>query len=402
MGVYQNGTNVIIVETFGIETVPGDFSTFIPTDPTSVIFSVRQPDGTVTTYIFGIDGELTNTAVGVYELDLGPVSLAGFWTYRAQGTGAVEAVTEGDFSVKPSAVISPALAEFMQVPCTPWCDSNDIWMTCGSPTVTVGEGSNETSCAVDMSAFVSMSSWLLFELSGRLYSGRCERTVRPCGSMPCGFQTLPGGYIVWPTFDGLYPDAAWGWSGSGWNWPDYSGCDCVPLDRINLAGYPVREIIEVKIDGVVVPEAFNWRLDKRRYLTRMADVNGNSQRWPACQHRDMDDTEVGTFAVKYAYGQDPPLLGSLAAAQVACEIYRGNNGEDCALPAGTIRVTRQGITIDKMATLSWFRSAKLGWRTGLPMVDAFLNGANPNGLTRRPMMMAPGNRRGRFAQSVGS
>jgi len=224
--------------------------------------------------------------------------------------------------------------------------------------------------------------------------------VRPCGENPCGFQVLSRGFIV-PPVDWYYGYPGWGWNGWGWYWDHNSGCGCVPLDRIHLAGYPVREILEVKIDGVVVPEAFNWRLDKRRFLTRMADANGNAQRWPACQRLDEPDTEIGTFSVRYAYGQDPPLLGALAAAQVGCEIYRARNGDECSLPAGTVRVTRQGVMIDKLATLGWFRSKERGWQTGLGIVDAFLNGANPYGLTRRPMMMAPGQRRNRFAQSVG-
>ena len=310
----------------------------------------------------------------------------------------MEAVSEGDWTILPSSVLSPSSTEFFPTPCTPWCDAQDAWIACGSPTTTIGVGSSATECPVDMKPYANMASWLLFELSGRLYSGRCERTVRPCGSAPCGFQVLSRGYIVWPQGD-------WGWGnwggGWGWNYPDYAGCGCIPLDRINLAGYPVREVLEVKIDGVVVPETNNWRLDNHRFLTRMADANGNAQRWPACQRMDENDTEVGTFSVSYAYGNDPPLLGSLAAAQIACEIYRGSTGADCALPAGTIRVTRQGVTVDKMAALGWFRSSTKGWQTGIGIVDAFLNGSNPNGLTRRPMMMAPGNRRGRFAQSVG-
>jgi hypothetical protein len=88
-------------------------------------------------------------------------------------------------------------------------------------------------------------------------------------------------------------------------------------------------------------------------------------------------------------------------------MYRSMTGGDCQLPSGTVRVTRQGITIDKMAALGWFRQgskrygAAARWQTGMPMVDAFLNAANPYGLTRRPMMMAPGQRRNRFGQSVG-
>jgi hypothetical protein len=139
----------------------------------------------------------------------------------------------------------------------------------------------------------------------------------------------------------------------------------------------------------------------------MADADGNARRWPSCQRIDEDDTEIGTFSVTYAYGQDPPLLGQLAAAQLACEFYRAANGGECQLPTGTVRVTRQGITIDKMATLGWFKQSsnrygpQARWATGIPLVDTFLNTVNPFGQTRRPIMMAPGNRRGRYAQGVG-
>lgn len=403
-GTYLYGNAFVVRDTFGLLSTPGDPTTFVPTDPGGVTFTTRDPAGTLVTYVFGVDPEVTNPSVGVYELRQGPLTLAGTWTYAVVGTGAVEATLEGDWSILPSSVFTPVSAELQPTPCQPWCDAQDAWIACGSPTTTIGSGSDESTCPIDFTPYATMASWLLFELSGRLYSGQCERTVRPCGSYPCGFQILTRGYIVWPTYDGLAP---WGWTGWGWNWPDYGGCGCEPIDRIDLAGYPVREITEVKIDGVVIPEFElggnrNWRLDKNRFLTRMADEDGNARAWPACQRMDEDDDEVGTFAVSYRYGQDPPLLGSLAAAQLACQFYWGATGStDCQLPSGTIRITRQGVTIDKMAALGWFRSSTKGWQTGIGVVDAFLNGANPNGLTRRPMMMAPGNRRNRFAQSVG-
>lgn len=398
MGAYTLGTAITITETF---TVLG-----VPTDPTGVTFTVQGPDGTDTVYVWGIDPEVTNPDVGVYVLQLAPPADPGVYYYSVVGTGAVEAAGNGDFTVLQSATDPQAVTWAVDGPCTPWCDANDIWIACGSPTVTTGEGSSEEICAVDMTPYAQMASWLLWELSGRLHSGRCVRTVRPCGDGACGFQVLSRGYIVWP-FDWYYGYPGYGWNGWNWMYDHNAGCGCVPLDRIDLAGYPVREILEVKIDGVVIPETNNWRLDKRRFLTRMADVDGNAQRWPSCQRLDENDTEVGTFAVTYAYGQDPPLLGQLAAAQIGCEIYRERTGEECALPSGTVRVTRQGVTIDKMATLGWFRqgSGRYGpqarWQTGLPIVDAFLNSINPYGLTRRPIMMAPGQRRNRFAQSVG-
>lgn len=407
-GTYLYGNAFVVRDTFGVLTTPGDNSTFVPTNPSTVTFTTRAPNGVLTEYVFGVDGEVTNPSVGVFELRQGPLTLAGEWTYAVAGTGAVEATFEGDWTILPSSVFSPQVAELMSTPCTPWCDSQDVWIACGSPMVTLGEGTLESPCPVDMTPFAQMASWLLFQLSGRLYSGRCERTVRPCSTTPCGFQVLPRGYVIWPGDWGVGGfGGPWGWSGWGWNYPNYSDCGCVPLDRIDLAGYPVRDIVEIKISGEVLPEfdidtgARNWRLDKRRFLTRMANADGEAQRWPACQRLDEDDTEHGTFSVTYGYGADPPLFGELAAAQVACEIYKSTTGNQCDLPAGTVRITRNGVTIDKLATLGWFRSSIKGWQTGIASVDAFLNAANPNGLTRRPMMMAPGQRRGRFAQSVG-
>lgn len=406
MGAYTLGTAITITETF---TVLG-----VPTDPTTVTYTVQGPNGADTSYVWGVDAEVTNPSIGVYLLELPPPGDPGIYYYSITGTGAVEAVGTGDFTVLQSTTGPQLVTWPIDGPCTPWCDANDIWVSCGAPTTTIGSGSSLEVCDVDMTPYAMMASYLLWELSGRLHSGRCERTVRPCGDLGCGFQVLSRGYIVWPQ-DWYYGYSGYGWNGWNWMYDHNAGCGCVPLDRIDLAGYPVREITEVKIDGVVLPETeivngitqTNWRLDKRRFLTRMADVNGNAQRWPACQRLDENDTEIGTFSVSYAYGQDPPLLGQFAAAQVGCEMYRSMSGGDCQLPSGTVRVTRQGITIDKMAALGWFRQsskrygAAARWQTGMPMVDAFLNAANPYGLTRRPMMMAPGQRRNRFAQSVG-
>lgn len=68
------------------------------------------------------------------------------------------------------------------------------------------------------------------------------------------------------------------------------------------------------------------------------------------------------------------------------------------LPKGVTRITRQGITIDKLAFTSWgYREGR--WATGLPLVDAFLATVNPAGLQRRPVFWAPGKRQ--YAQDWG-
>ncbi len=392
MGVYQLGTPIEITETFTLEGVP--------TDPTVVTFTVLSPDGFATDYISGTNPEVVNPSVGVWMLQLAAPAFPDTYLYQAFGTGDLDATSfYGEFTVIQSPVAPAPVTWARQGPCLPWCDAGDVWERCGRPMLEVGDGSMSIEVPVDMSAYAEMGSYMMYMLSGRLFAGICEKTVRPCSDRPCGFQVLSGGYVVWPTYDGL---PSWGWDGYGWRYPDFTGCGCIPIDRIDLSGYPVREILEVKIDGVAVPETNNWRLDKRRFLTRMADADGNAQVWPACQRVDMPDTEVGTFSVTYLYGQQPPLLGQLAATAVACELHKENlEDEECLLPAGTSRLIRQGVTIEKMATLGWYYLSGTGWQTGIAAVDAFLNTANPNGLTRRPMMMAPGNRRGRFAQPVG-
>jgi len=242
---------------------------------------------------------------------------------------------------------------------------------------------------------------MLYELSGRQFAGACEKTERPCGNRWCGFQVLSRGHIVW---DPYY------WNGVNWWWNGHTGCSCQPLDRIKLSGYPVREIVEVKIDGVVLApssDSEEYRLDERRWLTRTCDVEGNAQFWPTCQDLACPDTELGTFSVTYRYGQDPPALGVHAAAQLGCELYKACAGETCALPKGTTRVTRQGVTIEKLAFVSWaFVNGRYarggrapGWNTGLPLVDAFLNTYNRAGLNRRPVFWSPSGHQ--YARSVG-
>lgn len=263
----------------------------------------------------------------------------------------------------------------MAGPCTPWIDGDDVAECC----------SVESSGGIIFDAVAEQASDLLFNISGRLFAGECERTVRPaCDSCACGYQVLSRGYVIGP-WDFGYPLML---------------CDsclvaCDP-SLVKLAGYPVREVSEVKIDGDIVPEA-DYRLFNDRYLQRL-----DGGRWPRSQNLGWPDTESNTFSITYSFGADPPALGVAAAASIACELYKacdvGTTG-DCRLPTGVTRLTRQGVTIDKLAFTSWgYREGR--WATGLPLVDAFLGSVNPAGLQRRPVVWAPGKRQ--YAQDWGS
>jgi hypothetical protein len=261
-------------------------------------------------------------------------------------------------------------------PCSDWITGDDVAACC----------SLEVSSGSVFDSVAASAQNILFELSGRKYAGLCGPiTVRPCRDNCTCFPYQRVAYASGGSRL-LWTGAYWGYNGS-----QHCGCGC--LSQVKLSGYPVQQIMEVKIDGEIVsPE--DYRLDEHQLLTRK-----NGIFWPSCQDLSLDDTEEGTFSVSYLYGAEPPPLAVSAASELACELYKGcpDGGGDCVLPQGVTRQVRQGITIEKKAFTTWgFREGR--WNTGLALVDAFLNSANPAGIMRRPTFWAPGRR---YARPVG-
>lgn len=382
MADYQSGTPILITDTFYVAGVA--------TDPTLITYTIYAPDGTSTVYIWPGAAEITHAGVGQFELAIGAPAVVGAYHYDVDATGAVVASRQGSFNVLPDAQ-RVDVAWAVTGPCNAWVSSQDVWNCCGQPTTTI----NDVICNVDFTAEALMASEILFELSGRLYSGRCTKTARPCrADCGCGFQVLSRGHVIAP----------WTWMGNSWGCDD-NPCGCNSLSRVLLSGYPVREILEVKIDGVVV-DPDTYRLDGFRWLTRVRDPADPDTplSWPSCQLTDLPDTEAGTFSVTYAYGQDPPLIGTQAASALACQLYQAcsGGGGDCEIPANAVRVTRQGVTIDKSATIAWFygQNQVSGWQTGIPAVDSFLNSFNSSGMRQRPRTWSPDG--DRYAKVLGT
>lgn len=354
-GVYQVGQGVTISETF---TVDGS-----PTDPTMVIFTVKSPTAVLTTYTAGVDPEVTNPSVGVYDLALNPADV-GTYFYSVVGTGAVADTGIGTFEVLQNPV-SPQTTDFPQFgPCEPWIDCADIRANCPD---TTGDDAL-------LNGIAAMASQLMYEISGRQFNGSCLRTVRPCSEQAVCWGLNPWyGWTGWPW--------AWAWDGVTWGWYDQIGChcNCGTLSRVMLPGYPATAITEVKIDGVVIDPA-EYRLDEWQYLTRLRSASDPTipRFWPACQVLDLPDTEPGTWSVTYRAGVAPPLAGKAAATALACELLPG---ADCKLPSGATRIVRQGLTIDKLQPLA---AMLLAGATGIPQIDTFMAAYNPSGLRRRP------------------
>ena len=325
------------------------------------------PTGLVGTLGVTIDDNEGNnivarTTAGIIEIQ----TVGSFGVYRYLGvypaTLGTYTITWDDGVLSASEYIEvadapPAPSDDDFGPCSPWADGADVGDCIGV------EYGSDTEEALDQAA--RDASDVLFMLSGQQYRGLCGPvTVRPC-------STRNVCYSPWHPRDGI------------------RSCSCSGLSEVLLPGYPVVEIAEVLIDGETQPPS-EYRLDERRKLVRLVDGFGHAQNWPACQRLDLADTEEHTFSVSYYYGVSPPQAAIGAAAQLGGEIYRacagaGAGSAECALPLGTTKLVRQGVTIERQA-LEGFLTAG---RTGMVKVDAFLAAFGADGARRRPSVWSP-------------
>jgi hypothetical protein len=73
-------------------------------DPTALTFTMREPDATLTVYVWQTDAELVRTAVGTFHT-YWDCSQAGAHRWRFAATGTVAAAEESAFAVRTSQVI---------------------------------------------------------------------------------------------------------------------------------------------------------------------------------------------------------------------------------------------------------------------------------------------------------
>lgn len=369
MATVMEGNPVTLDHRFGLGGQPS---------PDAVTFNVRSPDGTHTAYVFGVDPQVTNPSTDYYECALGVLPEIDEYIWDAVGSvddevvetayGTVFVITNPE---NPTQLVPPGP---MLGPAVTWIVGEDV-----ARCATWDWGSNPA-----IFDYVAVeASMALYEISGRKFPGMQPRRVRPCrNNCPC-WGAGPPSYGLSPFW---WTGSAYG-VGGGWAWYNERGdqLGCNPESRINLAGYPVREITEVLIDGEELPEfdivtgARNWRLDQRRYLVRMdtpaipPSTTATPQFWPGCQNMSLDADQPGTFEIAYKWGIGPPELGRDAAVELALQLYLACAGKACVLPAGVTKVERQGITIERGLLANWM-DPTMG--TGLVAVDMFLQSYN--------------------------
>lgn len=91
MNTYQVGSLVTLSAAFDVAGVA--------TNPTATTFRIREPSGTVTTYLYGSDNELVRDSAGRFHVDWSATE-AGEHRVHWQGTGAAQGAAFGAFMVE--------------------------------------------------------------------------------------------------------------------------------------------------------------------------------------------------------------------------------------------------------------------------------------------------------------
>jgi len=299
--------------------------------------------------IYTYSGAAAPATLGDY---VGEASNDGTFTVGNIAGATLQVVTAGALGTVPP--LTPIEADGPTPgPCQAWVDSDTVADCCAA--------FEEASDSSPLTEYAQMATEILNVATGEKFLGECGPvTVRPRGTQTCG---------CWRG----YATGGWSWAGAYWT-NGAASCGCSPTSEIRLAGAPIREILEVKIDGDPLDDD-EYELRGNR-LIRMRDLAEPGTRilWPSCQIRDLPDTEPGTFSVTYMYGMNPPRIGQQAAAELACQLYAAcgvgaGEAEECELPEGVTRIVRAGLTMEIVPLVA---SALLSGETGLPFVDTFL------------------------------
>jgi hypothetical protein len=240
---------------------------------------------------------------------------------------------------------------------------------------------------------VQIATEIMWRLTAGQY-GLCPVKIRPCRTGCAGGQNwlwgMRGGFpygMGWSTDWVLnpYTDDQGRWFNFGCGCG--TQCSCKPLCILEIPGR-VHAILEVRIDGQVLPETGNWKLDRRPGKARLIRIGGDpnieGDCWPRCQHLDQPDTEPGTFSITYLQGRPVPAAGVRAISALACEVYKQCQGGTCRLPDGIRTIQREGLTIDVLPPGDWLETL----RVTMPAVYGWVSLVNPNQLRQAPAVFS--------------
>lgn len=282
-------------------------------------------------------------------------------------------------------------------PCSPWCSAPQIqalaWVSAAATKAIAAGNLTQEQVTAICATSAQAASEILYELSARAFTGACGPvTIRPV-SRPSDADTRTWAASMSPL--GWF--SSWGLSsGYGMAVPGvmaHYGSAEPPTIKLP---WPVTEILQVKIDGVVIPGPYDaeaqsgeWELRGFRELIRIRPTASfePTQRWgwPTSQIMDLPDSEQGTFSLTFTFGTPPPASGMMAAVKLAEYLALPQLGDSTHYPQRVTQVTRQGVTTQVANVIDVLSKGSLGiWE-----VDAFLLAVNPKKLQRQAAVWSP-------------
>lgn len=295
-----------------------------------------------------------------------------------------------DPSPEPEACASPTLYG----PCAPYATVADVEEGCGDhgldladvpPPEDAPEGTEPTP-GPDVALLEKALLWAsrrAFMATGYRFFGCCEAEIRPARRCAPGLVglALPDGW----------PWASWGVAEILPSWasgfvpvlacgcPDAAPCACTPWDRIPLPLLPVREIVEVTIDGAVLDPAA-YRVEAEGWLVRI-----DGETWPSF-NAPLPLGEEGTWSVRWRHGLDLPPEGVPLVASYGVELAKACKGGECSLGPGIRVVRREGVEF-AVAEPPEYREKNL---TGFGPLDDWISLLNGGHVTEPPRIYRPG------------
>ena len=282
-------------------------------------------------------------------------------------------------------------------PCSPWITGDDvssliaIQQTVADINAKAAKanpplpGLTDEQVAMICTEAAVAASEILYSLSARQFTGACGPvTIRPV-ARPSNADTR--GWVF----------AGGGGWGYGWGASATGNLGLPPVmalyaedmpPYIELYDYPVNEIIQVKIDGVVIPSD-EYELRENKWLIRILPTPGfvptERYGWPTSQTQYLPDTQQSTFSVTYTYGQDCGAAGRMACRVLAENIAMPLFGNAAKYPERTVTINRQGVTAQIASVVDIMKDGA----TGILDVDRWILAVNPEHLRRRPLILSP-------------
>lgn len=224
----------------------------------------------------------------------------------------------------------------------------------------ITEADLDNSTNVDAKEAARAASMIMYQLSGRKYSGIREVTE---------FYERPEectGYNM----NRIMQVARDRYGSSG----VYGGCFAHRRNRLRLRVQPVRAVYELVVGFEAerrVVDPAEYQVIDRAYVRPVAGAS-----WTPCSNVE----------VTYQAGAAVPEAGLRAARVLGNELLKSRVAPgDCALPDRVTSVSRQGVSFTILDAQDFLKDG----RTGIYEIDLFLKAVNPNNARKRAGVFTP-------------